>query len=50
MVSGVLLEPFMSQGAQDVAETPMVSKGLMLLKSLFIKTNVNVLLPKFSST
>ena len=28
MVAGVLLEPYMSQGDQGVAETPIVSKGL----------------------
>ena len=28
MVPGVLLEPYMSQGDQGVAETPIVSKGL----------------------
>ena len=30
MVPGVLLEPYMSQGDQGVAETPIVSKGLKL--------------------
>ena len=30
MVAGVLLEPYMSQGDQGVAETPIVSKGLRL--------------------
>ena len=29
MVPGVLLEPHMSQGDQGVAETPIVSKGLI---------------------
>ena len=29
MVPGVLLEPYMSQGDQGVAETPIVSKGLI---------------------
>ena len=29
MVPGVPLEPYMSQGDQGVAETPIVSKGLM---------------------
>ena len=29
MVPGVLLEPYMSQGGQGVAETPIVSKGLI---------------------
>ena len=28
MVPGVLLEPYMSQGDQGVAETPIVLKGL----------------------
>ena len=28
MAPGVLLEPYMSQGGQGVAETPIVSKGL----------------------
>ena len=28
MVPGVLLEPYMTQGDQGVAETPIVSKGL----------------------
>ena len=28
MVPGVLLEPYMNQGDQGVAETPIVSKGL----------------------
>ena len=28
MVPGVLLEPYISQGGQGVAETPIVSKGL----------------------
>ena len=28
MVPGVLLEPYISQGDQGVAETPIVSKGL----------------------
>ena len=28
MIPGVLLEPYMSQGDQGVAETPIVSKGL----------------------
>ena len=28
MAPGVLLEPYMSQGGQGVAETPLVSKGL----------------------
>ena len=28
MVPGVLLEPYMSEGHQAVAETPIVSKGL----------------------
>ena len=32
MVPGVLLEPYMSQGDQGVAETPIVSKGLTLRK------------------
>ena len=32
MVPGVLLEPYMSQGDQGVAETPIVSKGLNLPK------------------
>ena len=31
MVPGVLLEPYMSQGDQGVAETPIVSKGLRIL-------------------
>ena len=31
MVPGVLLEPYMSQGDQGVAETPIVSKGLIEL-------------------
>ena len=30
MAPGVLLEPYMSQGGQGVAETPIVSKGLNL--------------------
>ena len=29
MAPGVLPEPYMSQGGQGVAETPIVSKGLM---------------------
>ena len=29
MAPGVLLEPYMNQGGQGVAETPIVSKGLM---------------------
>ena len=29
MAPGVLLEPYMSQGGQGVAETPLVSKGLI---------------------
>ena len=31
MVPGVLLEPYMSQGDKGVAETPIVSKGLILI-------------------
>ena len=31
MVPGVLLEPYMSQGDQGVTETPIVSKGLMVV-------------------
>ena len=30
MVPGALLEPYISQGGQGVAETPMVLKGLIL--------------------
>ena len=30
MASGVPLEPYMSQGDQGVAETPIVAKGLNL--------------------
>ena len=33
---GVLLEPYMSQGGQGVAETPIVSKGLKPLHSCLI--------------
>ena len=33
MVPGVLLEPYMSQGDQGVAETPIVSKGLISFDS-----------------
>ena len=31
MVPGALLEPYMSQGGQGVAETPIVLKGLILV-------------------
>ena len=31
MALGVLLEPYMSRGGQDVTETPIVSKGLIFL-------------------
>ena len=31
MVPGVLLEPYMSQGDQGVAETPIVLKGLKII-------------------
>ena len=34
MVPGVLLEPYMSQGDQCVAETPIVSKGLITQGSI----------------
>ena len=35
MAPGVLLEPYMSQGGQGVAETPIVSKGLILQSATF---------------
>ena len=38
MVPGVLLEPYMSQGDQGVAETPIVSKGLIIYLTSFIRT------------
>ena len=34
MAPGVLLEPYMSQGGQGVAETPIVSKGLNTMYTL----------------
>ena len=36
MVPGVLLEPYMSQGGQDVAETPIVSTGLKVARFVCI--------------
>ena len=40
MAPGVLLEPYMSQGGQGVAGTPIVSKGLKIRK-LFLQISVN---------
>ena len=38
MAPGVLLEPYMSQGGQGLAETPIVSKGLKLRQMPITKT------------
>ena len=46
MAAGVLLEPYMSQGGQGVAETPIVSKGLRT-RHFHKETILNLVCKKF---
>ena len=50
MAPGVLLEPYVSKGVHGVAETPIVSKGLILMRNMIVCMHLTLILMTIKPT